>query len=130
MKLSSKKRKLAVSIILLFIIAYVGVGVWIANDTKTILEKAMSGQADHTEYMNDATYQTIHPAERGATSNYAYEGSVHDIGLVFPLHFFVVSKVFTSQTYAHTDFAFKEPVKLTLKLKSGHWYGVGAHIKP
>ncbi|WP_310829545.1 hypothetical protein [Paenibacillus pedocola] len=127
MKISGK---LVLSFVLVFVIAYVSFGVWIAHDTKIILEEAMQGNAD-TEYMNSSAYKCINPDERGMTvDDFKYERSSHDIGFVVPLHFFFVSKVYVTQEYVTDNLAFREPVNLTLHLKSGKWYAVKASIKP
>lgn len=116
--------------ILLFSIAYVSFGVWIAHDTKIILEEAMKGNAN-TGYMNSSAYKSINPVERGMTADsFVYEKSSHDIGFVFPLHFFFVSKVYVTQEYAADNLAFREPVNLSVILKSGKWYATKANIKP
>lgn len=126
-----RRKKLVISLTIILVVAYVLFGVWIANDTKVVLEKAMSGAADYPEYMNQTTYQKINPIERGVgKENFMYDKELHRIGFVFPLHFFFVSKVYVTQQYENDSFGLKEPVNLKLKLKSGRWYATNAHIKP
>jgi hypothetical protein len=124
------KRKLLLSFILLFVIAYISFGAWIAHDTKIILEEAMKRNAD-MKYMNSSAFENINPVERGMTADsFKYSKSSHHIGFVFPLHFFVVSKAFVTQEYKKDDLAFREPVNVTLILKSGKWYATKVSIKP
>ncbi|ULO08992.1 hypothetical protein H1230_09590 [Paenibacillus sp. 19GGS1-52] len=124
------KRKLVLSFVLLFVIAYISFGAWIVHDTKIILEEAMKRNAD-MRYMNNSAFESINPVERGMTAeSFKYSKGYHHIGFVFPLHFFVVSKVFVTQEYKNDDFAFREPVDLTLILKSGKWYATKVSIKP
>ncbi|MNU00480.1 hypothetical protein D3C72_2436150 [compost metagenome] len=81
--------------------------------------------------MNSSAYKSINPDERGMTADsFTYERSSHDIGFVFPLHFFFVSKVYVTQEYVADNLAFREPVDLSVRLKSGKWYAVKASIKP
>lgn len=118
-------------LITLFVIVYIAVGVWISHDTKIILVKAMSGAADYQKYMNDKTYQKINPVMRDMTAKpYVYDKKYHEIGFVFPMHFFFISKAYVNQFYSNGDFGFREPVRLNLKLKSGKWYATDASIKP
>ncbi|OZB92888.1 hypothetical protein [Paenibacillus sp. XY044] len=125
-----KGKRLALSLIIVFVAAYAAFGVWIAHDTKRILVKAMSGDSDYTDYMNEAAYDAIHPVRRGMTkADYSYDPSAHDISFVFPLHFFGVSRAFVTQQYTDEHFGFREPVRLTLQLKSGRWYATGASIQ-
>ncbi|MBB3130041.1 hypothetical protein FHS19_004746 [Paenibacillus rhizosphaerae] len=126
-----KGKRLALSLIIVFAAAYAGFGAWIAHDTKRILVKAMSGDPDYTDYMSEAVYHDIHPVERDMTkTGYAYDPAVHDIGFVFPLHFFGISLAYVTQQYSSEHFGFREPVRLTLQLKSGKWYAAGASIQP
>ncbi|KOR87594.1 hypothetical protein [Paenibacillus solani] len=127
-----RRKKLVLSLTVLFVAAYVLFGVWIAHDIKVILEKAMSGATDHADYMNQMTYQKINPIERGVNieENFTYNKKSHRIGFVLPLHFFFVSKVFVTQQYENDSFGFKEPINLTLKLKFRGWYATQAHIEP
>ena len=125
-----KTQRIFLTLIVVFVVAYVSVGVWIAQDTKIILKEAMKGNAD-THYMNSSAYKSINPVERGMTVNsFIYNRSSHHIGFVIPLHFFFVSKAFVTQEYTTEDLAFREPVQLVLKLKSGKWYATKASIKP
>lgn len=116
----------------IFAIAYVLFGAWIAQDTKIILKKAMSGETDYSNYMNQSTYHRINPIERGIEKeeNFIYDKKSHRLGLVLPLHFFFVSKVFVTQQYENDRFGLKEPVNLTVRLKSGKWYATSVQIKP
>ncbi|OPG89581.1 hypothetical protein B2I21_36290 [Chryseobacterium mucoviscidosis] len=115
----------------LFVVVYVSFGVWIAKDTKVILEKAMSGaESNYEEHMDESVYKGINPHERGMTTEYTYNKASHDVGLVFPLHFFFVSKAFVSNNYSEDEFGFREPVNLSLKLKDGKWYATKVKIKP
>lgn len=116
----------------IFAIAYVLFGVWIAQDTKIILKKAMSGETDYSDYMNQSTYHRINPIERGIEKeeNFIYDKKLHRLGLVLPLHFFFVSKVFVTQQYENDRFGLKEPVNLNVRLKSGKWYATSVKIKP
>ncbi|MEK3837357.1 MULTISPECIES: hypothetical protein [unclassified Paenibacillus] len=124
------KRNLLLSFILLFVIAYIAFGAWISHDTKIILEEAMKKDADMI-YMSPSVYSKINPVERGMTSDaFEYHSSSHHIGFVLPLHFFAGSKVYVTQKYEDNNFAFKEPVQLTLKLKSGKWYATKVSIQP
>ncbi|WP_145027084.1 hypothetical protein [Paenibacillus sp. Y412MC10] len=126
-----KGKRLALSLIIVFVAAYIGFGAWIAHDTKRILVAAMGGDPGYTEYMDEAVYHDIHPVQRGMTNNdYAYDPAVHDIGFVFPLHFFGVSLAYVTQQYSGEHFGFREPVRLTLQLKSGKWVATGASIQP
>ncbi|EHB67182.1 MULTISPECIES: hypothetical protein [Paenibacillus] len=54
-----KGKKQMLTLAVLFVTAYVIFGVWIAQDTKIILEKAMSGVPDYSHYMNQTAFQTI-----------------------------------------------------------------------
>lgn len=130
-------KKLALTLVALFLIAYVSFGVWIAHDTKIILERAMDPNSDYAECMNTTAYQKINPVERKMTAEvFVYNKKNHDIGFVLPVHFFFVSKSFVTQDYFTNNLgdlgglAFREPVNLTLKLKSGKWYATNAQIKP
>lgn len=125
-----KKRNLLLSCILLFVIAYISFGAWISHDTKIILEEAMKKDAD-MNYMSPLVYSKINPVERGMTSDaFEYHSSSHHIGFVLPLHYFAGAKVYVTQKYEDNNFAFKEPVQLTLVLKSGKWYGTKVSIQP
>ncbi|WP_341348195.1 hypothetical protein [Paenibacillus sp. FSL H3-0469] len=125
-----KKRIVLLSFILLFIIAYIAFGAWISHDTKIILEEAMRKDAD-MNYMSPSVYSKINPVERGLTSDgFEYHSSSHHIGFVLPLHYFAGSKVYVTQKYDDDDFGFREPVQLTLKLKSGKWYATKVSIQP
>jgi hypothetical protein len=126
-----KVKNLVLTLVALFLIAYVSFGVWIAHDTKVILERAMQPESDYSEYMNTIAYKKINPVERKMTAeSFVYDKKNHDIGFVFPVHFFFVSKSFVTQRYSTDNLAFKEPVSLTLKLNSGKWYATNAQIKP
>lgn len=126
-----KRKKLVLSMAVLLVITYVLFGLWIARDTKLMLEKAMSGAADYSDYMNASTYQKINPVKRELTDKqFVYIKKLHQTGFVFPLHFFFVSNTFVTQQYENDDFGLKEPVRLKLRLKSGKWYAVDAHIQP
>lgn len=126
-----KRKRYVISLIILFVIAYVSVGAWISHDTKIILVKAMSGAADYKDYMNTTTYQKINPATREMTTKpYEYDKKFHVVGFVLPLHFFYRSTAFVNQFYSNEDFGFREPVRLSLKLKSGKWYATDVYIKP
>ncbi|NQX44403.1 hypothetical protein HQN87_03575 [Paenibacillus tritici] len=126
----SNKRKLVLSFVLLFVIAYLSFSAWIAHDTKIILKEAMSQDANR-KYMNSSAFESINPVERGMKADsFKYNPSSHHIGFVLPLHFFVVSKAFVTQKYENADFGFREPVKLTLILKSGKWYATKATSQP
>lgn len=125
-----KKRNLLLSFILLFVIAYISFGAWISHDTKIILEEAMKKDAD-MNYMSPSVYSKINPVERGMTSDgFEYNSSDHQIGFVLPVHYFAGSKVYVTQKYEDDNFAFKEPVQLTLKLKAGKWYATKVSIQP
>lgn len=125
------RKRVVFSLITLFVLVYVAVGVWISHDTKIILVKAMSGAADYKVYMNDKTYQNINPVTRDMTTiPYVYDKKHHEIGFVFPLHFFFISKAYVNQFYSNGDFGFREPVRLNLKLKSGEWYATDVYIEP
>ncbi|WP_145949638.1 hypothetical protein [Paenibacillus sp. Y412MC10] len=124
-------KKLVLTLVVIFVVAYVSFGIWIAKDTKAILVKAMSGDSDYTEYMNNVAYQKINPIKRGMTDeSFQYNENEHKIGFVLPIHFFFISKAFVTQQYSNDNLAFREPVRLSLKLKSGKWYATDAHIKP
>ncbi|KWX72809.1 hypothetical protein [Paenibacillus jilunlii] len=124
------KMKLFLSFVLLFVIAYISFGAWVAHDTRIILEEATKGNAD-IKYMNSSAFKNINPVERGMTADsFKYNKSLHHIGFVFPLHFFFVSRAFVTQEYTNDDLAFREPVSLSLKLKSGKWFATKASIKP
>lgn len=126
-----KRTKLVLSTAVLLVIAYVLFGLWIAHDTKLMLEKAMSGAADYADYMNSSTYRKINPVERELTDkHFVYDKKLHQTGFVFPLHFFFVSNTFVTQQYENPDFGLKEPVRLNLRLKSGKWYATDAYIQP
>ncbi|MEK3779789.1 hypothetical protein [Paenibacillus sp. FSL R5-0810] len=126
-----KGKKLMLTLEVLFVTAYVLFGVWIAHDTKIILEKAMSGDLAYSHYMNQTAFQTINPIERGLTaSHFEFDKELHEVGVILPLHFFFISKVFVTQQYENAHFGFKEPVRLDLKLTSGEWYATNAHIRP
>ena len=129
-----KVKNLILTLVALFLIAYVSFGGWIAHDTKIILERAMEPDSDYAEYMNTTAYQKINPVERKMTTEvFVYNKKNHDIGFVLPVHFFFVSKSFVTQKYFTGDpggMAFSEPVRLTLKLKSGKWYATNAQIEP
>lgn len=97
----------------------------------------MKPDSDYAYYMNTTAYQKMNPIERKMTTeNFVYDKRNHDIGFVLPVHFFFVSKSFVTQKYFTGDpgglggLAFREPVSLTLKLKSGKWYATNALIKP
>ncbi|WP_339219389.1 hypothetical protein [Paenibacillus sp. FSL H8-0332] len=125
-----KKRNLLLLFILLFVIAYISFGAWISHDTKIILEEAMKKDAD-MNYMSPSVYSKINPVERRMTSDgFEYNSSAHQIGFVLPLHYFAGSKVYVTQKYEDDNFAFKEPVQLTLKLKAGKWYATKVSIQP
>ncbi|QUL53337.1 hypothetical protein KDC22_23455 [Paenibacillus tritici] len=126
----SNKRKLVLSSVLLFVIVYLSFGAWIAHDTRIILKEAMSQDANR-KYMNSSAFESINPIERGMTADsFKYNQSSHHIGIVLPLHYFAGSKVYVTQKYENDNFAFKEPVQLTLKLKSGKWYATKVSIQP
>ncbi|WP_127593357.1 hypothetical protein [Paenibacillus lautus] len=126
-----KRTKLVLSMAVLLVIAYVLFGLWIAHDTKLMLEKAMSGAADYADYMNSSTYRKINPVERELTDKkFVYDKKLHQTGFVFPLHFFSVSNTFVTQQYENHDFGLKEPVRLKLRLKSWKWYATDAFIQP
>ncbi|MCT1403174.1 hypothetical protein M4D81_29700 [Paenibacillus sp. p3-SID867] len=109
--------------ITLIVVVYVSFGVWIAKDTKVILEKAMSGaKSNYEEHMDESVYKGINLHERGMTTEYTYNKASHDVGLVFPLHLFFVTKAFVSNNYSEDEFGFRESVNLSLKLKDGKWY--------
>jgi hypothetical protein len=123
-------KKLLLSFVILFVLAYVSFGVWIAHDTKTILQEAMKGNSD-SGYMSNTAYNNINPAGRGMTSgSFKYDKSLHHIGFVLPFHFFFVSRAFVTQDYSSDDLAFREPIRLSLVLKSGKWYATKASIRP
>lgn len=124
------KRKLALLFVLLFVIVYIIFGVWIAQDTKMILKEGMK-RDPNMKYMSRSAYEHMNPVERGMTADtFEYRTGSHHIGFVFPLHFFFVSKVYVTQEYENNDLAFREPVNLTLKLKSGNWFVTKVDIKP
>ncbi|OOC62173.1 hypothetical protein [Paenibacillus ihbetae] len=126
-----KGKKLMLTLAVLFAAAYVIFGIRIAQDTKIILEKAMSGDPDFSHYINQTAFQTINPIQRGLTaSHFEFDKELHDVGAILPVHFFFISKVFVTQQYENAHFGFKEPVCLDLKLTSGDWYATKAHIQP
>ncbi|WP_238655684.1 hypothetical protein [Paenibacillus piscarius] len=125
-----KKRSLLLSFLLLLLIAYIAFGAWISHDTKIILEEAMKKDAD-MNYMSPSVFGKINPVERGMTSDaFEYHSSSHHIGFGLPLHYFAGAKVYVTQKYDDDDFGFREPVQLTLKLKSGKWYATKVSIQP
>ncbi|MEC0206541.1 hypothetical protein P4H39_28450 [Paenibacillus lautus] len=126
-----KRTKLVLSMAVLLVIAYVLFGLWIAHDTKLMLEKAMGGTVDYADYMNSSTYRKINPVERELTDkNFVYDKKLHQTGFVFPVHFFFVSNTLVTQQYENPDFGLKEPVRLKLRLISGKWYATDAFIQP
>lgn len=114
-----------------FALLYILFGFWIAKDTKIILDKAMSADRNHQEYMDQTVFDKINPIASGATSaDFSYQASNHKVGFVLPLHFFFGSRVFVTHTYDQPDFGFREPLTLDLKLKNGHWYAANVKMEP
>ncbi|WIV19621.1 hypothetical protein QPK24_02415 [Paenibacillus polygoni] len=114
-----------------FALLYILFGFWIAKDTETILDKAMAADPTEQEYMDPSVFNRINPVTSGATTAaFSYDSSKHSIGIAVPLHFFFVAKVFVTHAYDETEFGFKEPVSMDLKLKNGHWYAANVKIEP
>ena len=86
-----KRKRVVFSLITLFVIVYVAVGVWISHDTKIILVKAMSGAADYKVYMNDKTYQNINPVTRDMTTiPYVYDKKYHEKWWDYNRYFYMI----------------------------------------
>ncbi|MEF3355076.1 hypothetical protein PV403_18110 [Paenibacillus sp. GYB006] len=114
-----------------FALLYIIFGFWIAKDTNIILDKAMAADRNDQEYMDPSVLNRINPITSGATTaDFSYDSSKHKVGIVFPLHFFFVSKVFVTHEYDQPDFGFKEPLTMDLKLTNGHWYATNVKIEP
>ncbi|OZB96507.1 hypothetical protein [Paenibacillus sp. XY044] len=78
---------LVLTLVVIFVAAYVSFSIWITNDTKVILVKAVSGDNDYTEYMNNEAYQKINPIKRVMTDeSFHYDEKQHKIGFVLPMH--------------------------------------------
>lgn len=125
------KKKWFLTFIFLFALIYILFGVWIAKDTKIILEKSLESDSNYGEYMSQSVFNKTNLIARGDTSdNFSYEPKNHKIGAAFPLHFFFISKVFVTHEYDQPNFGFREPLTINLKIKNGHWYATSVNIKP
>ncbi|MFC9712418.1 hypothetical protein ACFTRD_30290 [Paenibacillus sp. NPDC056933] len=125
------KKKWLLTFIFLIALIYISFGVWIAKDTKIILEKSLGSDTNYGEYMSQSVFDKTNLIARGDTSDsFLYEPQNHKIGTVFPLHFFFISKVFVTHEYDQPNFGFREPLTIDLKIKNGHWYATNVNIKP